>query len=400
MDSFAVAPPSFTAVHGLAHVGYRPTLKAVSDRFVWFNMKKDLKLWCQGCQDCQASKVSRHVRAPLEHLPPPDDRFEHIHVDLVGPLPSSEGQTYLFTIIDRFARWPEAIPLPDASTVTCARALLRGWVSRFGCPVTITSDRGPQFTSALWAGLSESLGMNHVKTTAYHPQANGMVERFHRTLKAGLMASANSEGAAQWMDRLPLVLLGLRTAWRDTYSPAQLLFGCDLRLPGQLPRHQPPSVPLEEFIKKLRETMRSIKSPEPTWKREQAVSLPPALASCQYVFLRRGPRQPPLSRPYDGPYLVLSRSAKTFTLKIGAKEYVTSIDRVKPAFGWLKAANSAPRAASVPATVPAKVPVPITSPFPPVVPVLGETSAGLNPAAPHFVTRTGRAVKAPVKLNL
>ena len=100
----------FAAVHGLAHVGYRPTLKAVSDRFVWFGMKKDLKLWCRECLDCQASKVSRHVRAPLEHLAPPDDRFEHIHVDLVGPLPSSEGHTYLFTILDRFSRWPEALP--------------------------------------------------------------------------------------------------------------------------------------------------------------------------------------------------------------------------------------------------------------------------------------------------
>ena len=220
-----------------------------------------------------------------------------------------------------------------------------------------------------------------------------MVERFHRTLKAGLMASTSSEDAAQWMDRLPLVLLGLRTAWRDTYSPAQLVFGCDLRLPGQLPRQQRASVPQEEFIKKLRENMKTIKSPKPTWKREQSVSLPPALASCQYVFLRHGPRQPPLSRPYDGPYQVLSRSTKTFTLKVGTKEYVASIDRVKPAFGWLKANNPAHTVAPIPTTVPTDVPVPA---------ILGPRKqlAGLNPDAPNFITRSGRTVKAPVKLDL
>jgi hypothetical protein len=79
--------------------------------------------------------------------------FAHIHVDLVGPLPPSRGHTYLFTIIDRTSRWPEAIPLAFITAADCARALFAGWVSRFGVPVTITSDRGAQFTSALWAGL-------------------------------------------------------------------------------------------------------------------------------------------------------------------------------------------------------------------------------------------------------
>ena len=63
--------------------------------------------------------------------------------------------TYLFTIIDRFTRWPEAIPLPDAKTPTCTNALIQGWISRFGVPADITSDRGPQFTSSLWSNLNK-----------------------------------------------------------------------------------------------------------------------------------------------------------------------------------------------------------------------------------------------------
>ena len=94
----------FNLIHGLAHVGPRPTLRAVSDRFVWHGLHKDVMLWSRSCLDCQASKVSRHVRAPLQALPTPDARFDHVHVDLVGPLPSSEGKTYLFTMEDRFTR--------------------------------------------------------------------------------------------------------------------------------------------------------------------------------------------------------------------------------------------------------------------------------------------------------
>ena len=175
------------------------------------------------------------------------------------------------------------------------------------------------------------------------------------------------------------------------------MFGCDLRLPGQLPRQQPSSVPQEEFVKRLRENMKVIKSPAPTWKREQTISLPPALASCQYVFLRHGPRRPPLSRPYDGPYQVLSRSTKTFTLKMGTKEYVASIDRVKPAFGWLKATNPAHTVAPIPTSIPVTVPTNVPGP---AVPEPRKQPTGLNPDAPNFITRSGRTVKAPVKLDL
>jgi transposase InsO family protein len=140
--------------------------------------------------------------------PPP---FAHLHVDLVGPLPPSRSHTYLFTIIDRTSRWPEAIPLASITTADCARALFAGWVSRFGVPVTITSDRGAQFTSALWAGLCSLLNIQHSPTTAYNPQSNGLVERFHRRLKDALRSRA---AAADWHDHLPWVLLGIRTAFR------------------------------------------------------------------------------------------------------------------------------------------------------------------------------------------
>ena len=110
------------------------------------------------------AKVQRHVQAPLEQYENPPHRFATINIDIVGPLPISQGFSYLFTIVDRFTRWPEAIPMTDATATS--------WISRFGIPQSITSDRGPQFTSQIWNELSQTLGFQLNLTTAYHPQAN------------------------------------------------------------------------------------------------------------------------------------------------------------------------------------------------------------------------------------
>jgi transposase InsO family protein len=141
-------------------------------------LSTDVTAWAKACLGCQRAKVHPHVQVPPQHIPVPSSHFSHIHVDLVGPLPASKGFTYLFTIIDRTSCWPKAIPIAATTTVDCAKALFQGWVSRFGVPAVITSDRGAQFTSSLWAALCSLLNIQHNQTTAYHPQSNGMVERF------------------------------------------------------------------------------------------------------------------------------------------------------------------------------------------------------------------------------
>ena len=110
----------FEAIHNLSHPGPKPSVQAVSSRYVWKGMKKDVRNWVRTCHACQTSKIGRHTKAPLVDLGLPDRRFGDIHVDLVGPLTSSEGNTYLLTIVDRFTRWPEAVPLPNSEAVTCA----------------------------------------------------------------------------------------------------------------------------------------------------------------------------------------------------------------------------------------------------------------------------------------
>ena len=228
----------FDIFHGLSHPSIRATRRLIVSRFVWHGLNKQVGIWARACVPCQTSKVHQHVKAPFQTFHVPSRRFDHIHIDLVGPLSPSEGFTHLLTVVDRSTRWPEAIPLHDTSAITCAQALVMHWISRFGVPMHITSDRGTQFTSQLWASVAQFLGTRLHHTTAYHPQSNGLVERFHRHLKSALRARLSGPS---WTRDLPWVLLGIRTAPKEDLgcSTAELVYGSPLQFPGTLSAANP-----------------------------------------------------------------------------------------------------------------------------------------------------------------
>ena len=228
----------FDMIHGLSHPSRKTTTKMVKKKYIWESVTADVREWSSACLPCQKSKVTRHTETGIGQLPQPRRRFGHIHVDIVGPLPASQGSRYLFTMIDRSTRWPEAVPMPDATTESCVNALIDVWVARFGLPDDITSDRGTQFTSLLWQQLARRLGIATTTTTAYNPEANGMIERFHRSLKAALMSRCSSE---RWKIELPWVMLGLRTTPKDDdeHSPAERVYGDQLTVPADFFRPRP-----------------------------------------------------------------------------------------------------------------------------------------------------------------
>ena len=143
----------FDILHDMSHPGIRATQHLVTSRFVWPNINTDVRKWACTCPQCQRVKVHTHTAAPLATFATPDARFDHVHIDLVGPLPPSKGFMYLLTCVDHFTQWPEATPIADCSADTVARAFVHTWISRFGVPSIVTTDRGRQFESQLWKKL-------------------------------------------------------------------------------------------------------------------------------------------------------------------------------------------------------------------------------------------------------
>lgn len=178
----------------------------VQERFCWPSLKRDVTLWAKTCVPCQLAKVWRHTASAVGTYQPAESRFAHINVDIVGPLPLSQGSRYLLTMIDRFSSWPEAVPLNNITGETVSIGLVSSWISRFGVPRRITTDRGKQFDCQLFNNITAILGVDHICTTASHPAANGAIERWHRTLKSDLKTQLTED----WVTHLPTILLGLR----------------------------------------------------------------------------------------------------------------------------------------------------------------------------------------------
>ena len=321
----------FDLIHGLSHPSVRATRKLMAAKFVWHGLQKQVGTWAKACIHCQASKTQQHIRAPLETFQVPPRRFDHIHVDLVGPLPPSDGSTHLLTVIDRFTRWPEAIPLSNTTAATCAQALVTHWIARFGVPLDISSDRGPQFTSQLWTSIAQLLGTKLHHTTAYHPQSNGLIERFHRHLKSSLRARLVGPN---WIRELPWVLLGIRTMPKEDLgcSVAELVYGAPLTVPGDFLANYDSSPDQNSQLQQLRDQVRSM-VPIPTSHHGiRPTTLPANLQRAKFVFIRRDGHRTPLQRPYEGPFKVVETGPKTFKVEVKGKTETVTVDRLKLAF--------------------------------------------------------------------
>lgn len=264
---------------------------------------------------------------------------------------------------------------------TVARAFIYHWVARFGVPATVTTDRGTQFESALFAGVTRLLGTSRIRTTAYHPISNGMVERFQRQLKTSLTATASHN----WVEALPFVLLGVRTALKADigFCSAELVYGTTLHLPGEFfDASKDENVYANtDYAVRLRDIMNKLRALPPRPPAARPVHVHRELSSCSDVFVRHDAVQRPLRPPYDGPFKVLQRGDKHITIDRGGYHDVVSLDHVKPAHVDSSSEVSAPPRAP-------------SSQGPPA-----DHTAQPQQVLKRF-TRSGRCTRPPVRMNL
>ena len=204
----------------------------IADRYVWPDRKKGTTSWYCNCIQCQITKVHRHNVTNLQRYPLPSQKFADINLDLAGPLPESNGYSYILVIVDRFSRWPVAIPLPDCKTHTILNAFMYNWLSLYGVPKKLTTDKSSQFLSSEWKDTMTFLGIQHIHTTAYHSQSNGLAERRIQTIKKSLNTFLKE---SNWYFYLPLTMLTLRSRVKEDLqcTSSEIVYKTQLRLPGE-----------------------------------------------------------------------------------------------------------------------------------------------------------------------
>ncbi len=208
------------------HLGQAATLNRLMARFFWPGIHENVRRWCAACRECQLVNPPASPKAPLRPLPLMQVPFERIGMDLIGPLErSARGHRFALVLVDYATRYPEAVALRNISAKSVAEALF-SMISRVGIPKEILTDQGTAFMSRTIRELYELLGIKSICTSVYHPQTDGLVERFNRTLKTMIQKFVH-EDAKNWDKWLEPLLFAVREVPQAStgFSPFELLYG-------------------------------------------------------------------------------------------------------------------------------------------------------------------------------
>ena len=159
--------------------------------------------------------------------------MERIATDILGELPKTDrGNKYILVVSDYYTKWTESFPMPNMEAQTVAKIIVEEVVARFGVPAVIHSDQGSQYESRLFQGMCQLLGIQKTHTTPYHPQSDGMVERFNRTLTTMLSGFVN-ENHTDWDEQLPYVMMAYRSSVHESsgFTPNSLMLGREVSTP-------------------------------------------------------------------------------------------------------------------------------------------------------------------------
>uniref|UniRef100_A0A8C2JCK1 Gypsy retrotransposon integrase-like protein 1 n=1 Tax=Cyprinus carpio TaxID=7962 RepID=A0A8C2JCK1_CYPCA len=215
------------------HLGIQKLQAKVKDRFYWHGWFGDVKKWCRECHDCASRKDSGKAPcAPLQ-MSRVSRPYERVALDILGPLPETPNKNrYILVVGDYFSKWTEAFPLPNQEAQSIAKVLVEEWVCRYGVPRSVHSDQGRNFESSLFKELCRLLQINKSRTSPYHPQSDGLIERFNRTLLSMLSLFVD-DNQMNWDRLLPYVMMAYRSSIQAStgFTPYKVLFGREMVLP-------------------------------------------------------------------------------------------------------------------------------------------------------------------------
>ena len=326
-----------------AHLGVKKTVDRVRQRFFWPGLRETVKQHIRSCQVCAVSKGAyRKFRAALAdfRVGAPMDR---VAVDIMGPLPESlRGNRYILVVVDYFTRWVEAFPLPDQKARTVAHKVVCDFICRFGTPLELHTDQGRTFESDLFQEVCKLLEVTKTRSTPYHPSANGLVERFNRTLGSMIRSYLDSD-CGDWDLYIPM----LTAAYRATSHPATgftpnfLMLGRETMTPTDIefPREGDEAAGVPEYVSSLqtqlgkcyaiaRENLKAAAQRQIKYHDTRIVQNP---FQPGQLVLRRSSGKSKLAKPWTGPYLVVRMASDCVVIiQDKHKSYAIHHDLLKP----------------------------------------------------------------------
>ena len=216
----------------VGHMATQKTLARLREAYVWPHMRASIRARLNKCAICIVHhKRQEHVA--MGDMPLPPTPMQVVAVDLIGPfVASSRNNKYVLTIIDHCSGWAEAYPIPDKRSETIEHLFHNCFVATHGCPESLISDNGAEFTAKHWTAYLKKMDIKHVRCTPQHPQSNGKIERFNRTFKE-MLAKAVNNSPGDWENHVGSTLFSHRISVSDVthYSPFYLLYGRQPRAP-------------------------------------------------------------------------------------------------------------------------------------------------------------------------
>ncbi|KAJ1134269.1 hypothetical protein NDU88_000722 [Pleurodeles waltl] len=313
------------------HLGQMKTWDRLVPLFHWPSMSEDTKDFCKSCETCQVSgKTGGTPKAPLIPLPMVGVPFERLGVDIVSPLdpPTASGNRFILVVVDHATRYPEAIPLRTTTAPAVVKALL-GIFSRVGFPKEVVSDRGSNFMSAYLKAMWKECGVTYKFSTPYHPQTNGLVERFNKTLK-GMIIGLPEKLRRRWNILLPCLLFAYRgpltlvkVGWEQPLkAPKQDIVDYVLGLRSRM----------AEYMKKASKNLQASQELQKQWHDQKAVLVQYQPGQKVWVLEPVAPRA--LQDKLSGPHTIVEKKGEvTYLVELGTARSplrVLHVNRLKP----------------------------------------------------------------------
>ena len=297
------------------HKGATKTYERIRENFYWPNMRDQIRKFVRECETCKLYKAVRiKTKLPMRITDTPSESFEKIEIDIVGPLPETEnGNKYILTIQDNLTKYSDGIPLRNTESKTIALAFAENFITRFGCPKIIHTDQGSNFISQLMLTFCKIFKIKHIRSTAFHPQSLGSLERSHYELIQYLKIYCKKSNWDKW---LRFALFSYNTSRHDGtgFTPHELIFAKKARMPSEFMKHELPltyDLFLNTLTQKVTKTQAEARERLCAAK-ERAKRYYDAKLNCQTycvgdpVYLQKSNKITKLDAEYSGPFKIVN----------------------------------------------------------------------------------------------